>query len=115
LKSDPNCIFCKIVAGDLKSDVVAQDERTVAFHDIAPAAPLHVLVVPRTHYPDAAAVEDPADLQAMFQMARRVVRERGMEDTGYRLVLNTGPHAQQSVFHVHLHVLAGRQMTWPPG
>jgi histidine triad (HIT) family protein len=115
MKTDPNCIFCKIVAGHIKSDIVDQDERTVAFSDIAPAAPLHVLVVPRTHSADAAAVEDPADLQAMFKMARQVVRKREMEDTGYRLVLNTGPHAQQSVFHVHLHVLAGRQMSWPPG
>ena len=112
---NPDCIFCKIVAGDMKSDIVAQDERTVAFSDIAPAAPLHVLVVPRRHYTDAATVEDAEDLKAMFQMAREVVRKRGFEETGYRLVLNTGPHAQQSVFHVHLHVLAGRQMTWPPG
>ena len=112
---NPDCIFCKIVAGDMKSDIVAQDERTVAFSDIAPAAPLHVLVVPRRHYTDAATVEDAEDLQAMFQMAREVVRKLGFEETGYRLVLNTGPHAQQSVIHVHLHVRAGRQMTWPPG
>jgi histidine triad (HIT) family protein len=113
--TEPNCVFCKIVAGEIKSDVVAADERTVAFNDLAPAAPTHVLVVTRTHYPNAAAVTDPEDLHAMFQMARRVAADRGVEESGYRLVLNTGPQAQQSVFHVHMHVLGGRQMTWPPG
>jgi histidine triad (HIT) family protein len=115
MTTDPECIFCKIVAGEIKSDIVAEDERTVAFNDLAPAAPTHVLVVPRAHYANAAAVTDPQDLQAMFQMAARVAAERGVAESGYRLVLNTGPHAQQSVFHVHMHVLGGRQMTWPPG
>ena len=112
---DPNCVFCKIVAGEIRSGIVAQDERTVAFSDLAPAAPRHVLVVPRAHYPNAAAVSDPEDLHAMFQMARQVAAAQGIEESGYRMVLNTGPDAQQSVFHVHLHVLGGRQMTWPPG
>lgn len=115
MSTDPDCVFCKIVAGEIKSDIVAEDERTVAFNDLAPAAPVHVLVVPRAHYANAAAVTDPEDLHAIVRMARRVAAERGIEDSGYRLVLNTGPHAQQSVFHVHLHVLGGRQMTWPPG
>jgi histidine triad (HIT) family protein len=115
MTTEPNCVFCKIVAGEIKSDVVAEDERTVAFNDLAPAAPTHVLVVTRTHYPNAAAVTDPEDLHAMFQMARQVAAARGVEESGYRMVLNTGPQAQQSVFHVHLHVLGGRQMTWPPG
>ena len=112
---DPDCVFCKIVAGEIKSDIVAQDERTVAFNDLAPAAPRHVLVVPRAHYANAASVSDAEDLHAMFQMARRVAAAQGIEESGYRMVLNTGPDAQQSVFHVHLHVIGGRQMTWPPG
>ena len=115
MTTDPNCVFCKIVAGEIKSDIVAQDERTVAFNDLAPAAPRHVLVVPRAHYANAAEVSDAEDLHAMFRMARQVAAAQGIEESGYRMVLNTGPDAQQSVFHVHLHVLGGRQMTWPPG
>ena len=110
-----DCLFCKIVAGDVPADVVHSTDRVVAFRDVAPVAPTHVLVVPRTHAPDAAAsaAGDPALLGDLVTAAGEVARAEGLED--YRLVLNTGAGAGQSVFHTHLHVLGGRPLTWPPG
>ncbi|HWJ83106.1 MAG TPA: HIT domain-containing protein [Nocardioides sp.] len=110
-----DCLFCKIVAGEIPGDVVHETDRVVAFRDIDPQAPLHVLVVPRHHQPNAAATAaaEGADLAAMVAAADAVARAEGYES--YRLVLNTGADAHQTVFHTHLHVLAGRAMTWPPG
>ena len=111
-----DCLFCKIAAGDIPSDVVAEDEITLAFRDINPQAPVHVLVIPRDHHANVGdlAVEDPIALAAVIATARRVARQEGIEDSGYRLVFNTGDHAGQTVHHVHGHVLGGQALGWPP-
>jgi histidine triad (HIT) family protein len=110
-----DCLFCRIVAGEIPGDVVHSTDRVVAFRDVAPVAPTHVLVVPREHAADAAATaaDDPALVGALVAAAAEVAGLEGLDD--YRLVFNTGAGAGQSVFHTHLHVLGGRSMTWPPG
>jgi histidine triad (HIT) family protein len=110
-----NCLFCGIVAGDIDADVVHETERTVAFRDINPQAPTHVLVIPRDHYANAAelAAGDPETNAELIAAAAAVAAADGHDD--YRLVFNTGPGVGQTVFHTHLHLLAGRPMTWPPG
>jgi histidine triad (HIT) family protein len=113
--TDPDCLFCKIVAGDIPAEVVHTGERTVAFRDINPQAPLHVLVVPRDHEPNAAAsaTADASMFAEIATTARAVATGEGYDD--YRLVFNTGAGVGQTVFHTHCHVLAGRPMGWPPG
>ncbi|UMG92908.1 HIT domain-containing protein [Nocardioides sp. TF02-7] len=113
--TDPDCLFCKIVAGEIPADVVHEGAATVAFRDINPQAPLHVLVVPRAHHENAAAsaAADAEGFAALFAAAAEVARAEGHDD--YRLVFNTGAGVGQTVFHTHLHVIAGRPMTWPPG
>ena len=113
--SDDDCLFCKIVAGDVPADVVHEGERVLAFRDINAQAPTHVLVVPRDHHPDvgALAAADPRSLAELAVAAKEIARAEGHDD--FRLVFNTGARAGQSVFHVHGHVLAGRDMSWPPG
>jgi histidine triad (HIT) family protein len=110
-----DCLFCSIVAGDIPAEIVAQSETTVAFRDVNPQAPLPVLVVPRTHVPNAAELADrePDTVAELVRVARRVSTEAGHDS--YRMVLNTGAEAGQTVFHAHLHVLAGRAQAWPPG
>ena len=112
-----DCIFCKIVAGEIPSQEVASSERTYAFRDIQPAMPTHVLVVPREHIESADAVspEHAATLAEMFETAQQVAESEGVRNRGYRLVLNVGEDALNSVPHLHLHVLGGRPMEWPPG
>lgn len=114
--TDPTCLFCRIVSGDLPSRRAYEDEAVVAFHDVNPQAPTHVLVVPRRHVPDidALAAEDGDLLAALFMAVRRIAADEGL-GSGYRVVSNVGPDAGQSVPHLHLHVLGGRQMAWPPG
>jgi histidine triad (HIT) family protein len=111
------CIFCRIVAGELPSDEVASTGRTYAFRDIEPAMPVHVLVVPREHITSADTVgpEDAEVLAEMIGTAQRVARDEGLSGRGYRLVFNVGDDARNSVPHLHLHVLGGRPMDWPPG
>jgi histidine triad (HIT) family protein len=113
---DADCLFCKIVAGEIPATVVHETETTIAFRDIDPQAPTHVLVIPRTHQPDVAALaaNEPDALVDLMNAVAAVTKQEGI-DEGYRLVLNTGPEAGQSVFHVHAHVLGGRRMGWPPG
>ena len=115
MTADPSCLFCRIVAGEIPADIVRESDRTVAFRDINPQAPVHVLVVPRGHRPNAAALADadPVLAGTLLGDAAAVAEQEGLSD--YRLVLNTGPHAGQSVFHVHVHVLGGRDLGWPPG
>jgi diadenosine tetraphosphate (Ap4A) HIT family hydrolase len=110
-----NCLFCKIVAGEIPSKKVYEDERFYAFEDIAPKAPTHVLVVPKKHIAklaDAGAEDAPLLGEAAWR-AGAIARERGLSD--YRLVINNGEGAGQSVFHLHFHLLGGRPLTWPPG
>jgi histidine triad (HIT) family protein len=111
------CLFCNIALGRIPADVVYQDSDVVAFRDIQPQAPVHVLVIPRKHIPDfrAANEEDESLIGKMARAAARVADQEGIGDSGFRSVVNTGPHAQQSVPHLHMHVLGGRQMSWPPG
>ncbi|MBX6365579.1 MAG: histidine triad nucleotide-binding protein [Gemmatimonadetes bacterium] len=115
--SNGACLFCRIVAGEIPAKVVRQDEETVAFRDINPQAPVHVLVVPRRHIAsvNALAAADAALVGALFLAAREIAAAEGLADAGYRLVMNTGPDAGQSVDHIHLHVLGGRHLGWPPG
>ena len=110
-----DCLFCRIVAGEIPAEIVHSTERTVAFRDTNPQAPTHVLVVPKDHYANAAdlAAADPVTSAELFTAAAAIVAAEGHAD--YRLVLNTGAEAGQTVFHTHLHVLSGRPLTWPPG
>ncbi|MGW5875672.1 histidine triad nucleotide-binding protein [Nocardiopsis terrae] len=114
---DPDCLFCKIVKGEVPAEIVREGERTVAFRDINPQAPTHVLVIPREHHADAAtaAAADTGLLDALVREAHEVARTEGVVDSGYRLVFNTGTGAGQTVFHLHGHVLGGRGLNWPPG
>lgn len=110
-----DCLFCKIVAEEIPADVVHRSERALAFRDINPQAPTHVLVIPTDHHINAAelAQADPSVMAELFEVADLVARQEGL--IGYRQVFNTGAEAGQTVFHAHLHVLGGRGLTWPPG
>ena len=114
-ESAEDCLFCKIVAGEVPGDLVLTTDQVVAFRDVNPAAPTHVLVVPRDHQPNAAATTaaDPEAVGRLVAAAAQVADRERLTD--YRLVLNTGAGAGQSIFHTHLHVLGGREMGWPPG
>jgi histidine triad (HIT) family protein len=114
--TDEDCLFCKIVAGEVPATVVHESDTTLAFRDLEPQAPTHVLVVPRSHYANAAALAqgEPATAAHLFDAAREIADQLGL-DEGYRLVFNTGAQAHQTVFHVHMHLLGGRAMGWPPG
>lgn len=111
------CIFCKVARGKLPAYILHKDDRVVAFHDINPQAPVHVLVVPVKHIPDIeTAAEEGSDIVAhMLQVAARVASDLRFAKNGYRLVLNNGAGAGQIVPHLHLHVLSGRRFAWPPG
>lgn len=115
--AEADCLFCKIVAGEVPAKVVRETERTLAFRDINPQAPTHVLVIPKEHYPNAAALAaaDPDLLAEILIAAGEVAAAEGVAGPGYRVVFNTGPQAGQTVHHVHAHVLGGRGLTWPPG
>lgn len=111
-----DCLFCGISAGDIPAEIVHRDEHIVAFRDINPQAPMHVLVIPVAHYANAGelAAADPHLAGRLMQSAAEVAAAEGL-DSGYRVVFNTGADAGQTVFHVHAHVLGGRHLTWPPG
>ncbi len=110
-----DCLFCKIIAGEIPSKKVYEDNDVYAFYDIAPQAPTHFLVIPKQHIPSAAAVtsENSMVVAKCFEAIARIAKDMGMES--FRVVSNIGAQAQQSVFHLHFHVLSGRDMTWPPG
>lgn len=112
-----DCIFCKMVAGEINPDVVYEDEEVLAFRDVNPQAPVHVLVVPRRHI---ATLNDVTEAEApligrLYLAAKKVAEHEGIAERGYRTLINCNPEAGQSVFHLHLHVLGGRPMHWPPG
>jgi histidine triad (HIT) family protein len=111
----PTCLFCRIVAGDIPATVVADTERTLAFRDLHPIAPTHVLVIPKRHIANAHEVlaEHAADVAEMFTTAQEVARIDGIADAGYRLVFNIGEDSGNSVPHLHMHVVGGRRMGWP--
>jgi histidine triad (HIT) family protein len=113
----PDCLFCKIVNGQIPATLVYQDDRLVAFKDINPQAPMHVLVIPRRHVPSLNDLtpEDDGLVGEMVRRAAVIAREHGHADRGFRTVFNCNADAGQTVFHIHLHVLGGRTLTWPPG
>ena len=115
--ADDNCLFCKIIAEKIPGDFVHQDEHCVVIRDINPQAPSHVLVIPREHLEslDDASQKDELLLGHLLRVGARVANDLGHAEDGYRTVINTGAGAGQSVFHLHVHVLAGRPLTWPPG
>ena len=112
-----NCLFCKIIAGEIPASKVYEDDRLIAFNDINPQAPMHVLVVPKQHVAtlnDLTAADDEL-VGTMMRTAASIAKERGFDSPGYRTVFNCNAQAGQTVFHIHLHLLGGRAMTWPPG
>lgn len=111
------CLFCKIVAGEIPATPVAESESALAIRDIEPQAPVHVLVIPKTHVTSADDVtsQHAGIVDELVLLAQRVAELEGVRESGYRLVMNVGPDAQMSVAHLHLHVLGGRKMQWPPG
>ena len=112
-----DCLFCKIAAGQIPAKVIYQDDQAVAFLDLNPQAPTHLLVIPRKHIPtlNDLTPEDDALVGSLHRLAARLAAERGIAQEGWRLVVNSNRGAGQTVFHIHLHVLGGRIMTWPPG
>jgi histidine triad (HIT) family protein len=114
VNKDPNCIFCKIIAGEIPGKYVLEDKDCVVLRDINPQAPTHVLIVPREHIRNVAEFEDAPALGRLFQVAKRIAEQEGLGN-GFRVVVNTGEHGGQTVDHLHIHVLGGRALGWPPG
>ena len=114
---DPDCLFCKIVAREIPANLVLQDNHVTTFRDLNPQAPLHVLIVPNRHIANTETLEQEHDAEvgAVLRAARTIARSEGVADSGYRLVVNTGRDANNTVAHLHVHLLGGRQMGWPPG
>jgi histidine triad (HIT) family protein len=115
--SENDCLFCRIARKEIPAEIVRSDSEVVAFRDINPQAPTHILIIPRKHIPSVAEMEEDEGgvLGNLFLAARDLAREEGVEEEGYRMVVNAGPAAGQTVFHVHMHLLGGRSMEWPPG
>lgn len=110
-----DCLFCKIIAGEIPATKVAETDRFLAFRDISPQAPTHVLVIPKRHVASLNDATDAQELGELLLVARDVAKAEGHADVGYRVVINTNAGAGQTVFHIHAHVLGGRAMGWPPG
>jgi histidine triad (HIT) family protein len=113
----PDCLFCSIIEGKMRGEIVYQDDTVLAFKDIRPEAPVHILIVPRKHIESISSLQ-PQDVQivgAIFMTAAKLAKELGIAESGYRVVVNNGADAGQSVFHLHYHLLGGRPMRWPPG
>ena len=110
-----DCLFCKIARGEIPVQKLAENEHALAFPDLRPQAPLHALVIPKTHLASLSDVRDWVVVGRLHELAVEVAKAKGLAVSGFRTVLNTGPDAGQSVFHLHLHVLGGRALGWPPG
>ena len=112
-----DCIFCKIARHEIPSQIVFEDEDVVAFKDLNPVAPVHILIIPKEHISGVMAIteENGVIVQKIFLAAKKLAEENGVDQTGFRLVVNHGRGAGQSVFHIHLHLLGGRPLSWPPG
>ena len=115
--SDPDCLFCNILAGDVPAEIIYESDTVIAFRDINPRAPMHVLIVPREHISTINDIntEHEAIVGSLFTAARDIAAQEGVAEEGYRAVMNCNSDGGQSVFHLHLHVLGGRMLTWPPG
>ncbi|HYC50338.1 MAG TPA: histidine triad nucleotide-binding protein [Gemmatimonadaceae bacterium] len=109
------CLFCRIIAGEIPAGIVAQNEHCVACRDINPQAPIHILIIPREHIPSLNEARDATVLGRMQLLAAELAKSHGLAERGYRTVINTNADAGQTVFHIHLHLIGGRTMTWPPG
>lgn len=112
--TDKDCLFCKIVKGDIPCDKVGEGDGWLAFKDINAQAPTHVLVIPKNHVPNVTELDEAPQLGSLFQAASQVAKKEGLEK-GFRLVVNTGEDGGQTVFHLHIHILGGRPLNWPPG
>jgi len=112
-----DCLFCKIINKEIPARVIYEDQDIFAFEDINPQAPIHILLIPKTHYASLNDVpEDKQDLLGhLLLQAKKIAAEKGLKEDGFRMVLNTGRNSGQEVFHIHFHLLGGRPMTWPPG
>lgn len=112
-----DCIFCRIISGEIPAKKVYEDDWVIAIEDISPVAPLHILVIPRKHFVNSLDIdpEDNALIGRIYQVAARIAKERGVSEKGFRIVNNNNAGAGQSVFHIHFHLLGGRDFTWPPG
>jgi histidine triad (HIT) family protein len=115
MSDEATCLFCRIVRGEIPAKIVSETKDTLAFRDINPQAPQHVLVIPRQHVPNLNAVDDHALIGKLTAAASAIARQEGFADSGYRVVINTLADGGQTVDHLHLHVLGGRHMRWPPG
>ena len=115
--SEPDCLFCKILSGDIPADIIYESDSAIAFRDISPQAPTHVLVIPRKHIATINDLDedDQQIVGSLYLAAKEIARAEGISDEGYRAVMNCNEGAGQSVFHIHLHVLGGRALGWPPG
>jgi histidine triad (HIT) family protein len=110
-----DCLFCRIIKKEIPASIVAENEFCVAFRDINPQAPVHILVIPRTHVASLNDAKEPSIIGRMILMAAKLAMSEGVAERGYRVVINTNADAGQTVFHIHLHLLGGRRMAWPPG
>ena len=112
-----DCLFCKIIDGEIPGDIVYENHSVLAFNDINPIAPVHILIIPKEHIATLNDLEEKhtQTMGELFLAAKKIASEKGFSETGYRAVFNCNKDAQQTVFHIHLHLIAGRQMTWPPG
>lgn len=115
--SDSNCLFCKMVAGQMETKTVYEDEAAFAFHDIDPQAPVHILIIPKQHLSSLKVASNDQEqlLGHLLNIANKIAKDLGIDESGYRIVINTGRDAGQAVGHLHVHLLGGREMTWPPG
>ena len=115
--TEKDCLFCKILAGEIPADIIHESETALAFRDINPQASTHVVIIPKRHIAtmNDLKVDDEAVVGSLFTAARVIARQEGLADRGYRVVMNCNEDAGQSVFHIHLHMLGGRQLSWPPG
>lgn len=109
------CLFCKMVAGEIKPDIVYEDDNVLAFRDINPQAPVHLLIIPKLHVETLNALDDPLLAGQLVQTAIHLAKQEGLSEDGYRTVFNCNKNGGQEVYHLHMHLLGGRQMNWPPG
>ena len=112
-----DCLFCKIIDGEIPGDIVYENDSVLAFNDINPIAPVHILIIPKEHIATLNDLEEKhtQTMGELFLAAKQIASEKGISESGYRTVFNCNKDAQQTVFHIHLHLIAGRQMSWPPG
>ena len=109
------CLFCKIVKKEIPASIVYEDDKVLVFNDISPQAPIHLLAIPKEHIAGIAEIKDSKIVGYLYKVMNKLARERGIDKTGYRIVVNNGPDAGQAVAHLHFHLLGGRAMHWPPG